>query len=415
MLWVACTPNRNGGFVGLAPDGYRNVEERVDQPAKSNNGRYTRWIEPDPEQFRVWRLAWDMLLTDRYTLEEICEELHQRGYKHRSGRPFISIKNGRRVTAANTLSKRFRNWLYAGWVVSPKAGIPPKTIRGNWKPLVTTEEFERGLEILAQRGERMIRRSHREYLLSGLLFLEHPKARRLVRLTCSTSNPSRPGGGTSHYRIARTSFHLPCSMVDEQVADFLMQIQVDPELIPLIRECYTTEVAEKLGHNRLNERARIEAVLRATDEEEARAARLYAAGKITESVWDSLWAEWQDRRRTLRHSLQSADQQTAYHVAHLDDALHIISKIGVLFRKLDAGSQKDLLREIVERIVVDRGGKVVRVELLPPFSYLHGLSDRIRNAGDGGDGEGKTKASVTTGSGSTDVTSSGPEGQGSVN
>lgn len=36
------TKLRSGGFVGLAPDGYINVEQRVDQPSKSNNGRYTR-------------------------------------------------------------------------------------------------------------------------------------------------------------------------------------------------------------------------------------------------------------------------------------------------------------------------------------------------------------------------------------
>lgn len=144
------TKQRSGGFVGLAPDGYVNVEQRVDQPSKSNNGRYARWIEHDPEQFKVWRMEWDLLLTDRYTLEQICEELHEQSYKYRSGRPFIVIKNGQRVAAINTLSKRFRNWFYAGWVVSPKAGIPPKTIRGNWTPVVTTEELERGIEILAK-------------------------------------------------------------------------------------------------------------------------------------------------------------------------------------------------------------------------------------------------------------------------
>ena len=403
------TKLRNGGFVGLAPDGYVNVEQRVDQPSKSNNGRYTRWIEPDQEQFKVWRLAWDLLLTDSHTLEQICEELHQRGYKYRSGRPLITIKNGRRMPAVNTLSKRFRNWFYAGWVVSPKAGIPPKTVKGNWKPVVTTEEFERGLEILAKRGQRTIRRRRHEYLLSGLIFLEYPEDKRLIRLTCSTSNPGRSGGGTSHYRVARTDINLLCSEIDQQVDDYLMQIQVDPELIPLIRTCYTAEVAEKLGHNRLNERARIEAALKATDEEEARAARLFAAGKITDAVWDSLWAEWQDRRRTLRHSLESAARQTEHHIAHLDDALHIIAKIGVLFRKLDASSQKELLREIVERVVVDPSGRVLRVELLPPFSYLHGLSDRIRNADDGGDGDGKAKTSVNAGSCSTKLSVGGPE------
>ena len=85
-------------------------------------------------------------------------------------------------------------------------------------------------------------------------------------------------------------------------------------------------------------------------------------------------------------------------------------KIAVLFKRLDASSQKDLLREIVERVVVDPGGKVLRIELVPPFSYLHGLSDRIRNADGGDDGDGKTKASVKAGSCSISIASGGPEG-----
>jgi hypothetical protein len=173
-------------------------------------------------------------------------------------------------------------------VVSPKAGIAPKTIRGNWKPVVTTEELERGIEILAKRGEKTIRRRKHEYLLSSLIFMEGTEEQKLVRMTCSTSNPSRSGGGTSHYRIARTDVNLLCSDVDHQVADYLMRIQVDPAVVPLIQECYTHEVAEKLGHHRPSDQARIEAALKAVDDEEARAARLFATGRITEAVWDNL-------------------------------------------------------------------------------------------------------------------------------
>ncbi|MEQ8676783.1 MAG: recombinase family protein [Aggregatilineales bacterium] len=118
----------------------------MDDPTRSKTGRYDRWVEPDPEQFKVWRQAWDLLLTDNHTLDQICEELHTRGYRFRSGRPFVEIKNDRRKASSNTLSKRFHNWFYAGWVVSEKASIPPKTVQGNWKPVVTTEEFEHGLE-----------------------------------------------------------------------------------------------------------------------------------------------------------------------------------------------------------------------------------------------------------------------------
>lgn len=32
---------------------------------------------------------------------------------------------------------------------------------------------------------------------------------------------------------------------------------------------------------------------------------------------------------------------------------------------------------LMERVVFDPYGKVIRVELLPPFAYLHPLSDRV--------------------------------------
>jgi hypothetical protein len=65
--------------------------------------------------------------------------------------------SGKRKTPANGLSHIFKNWFYAGWVVSEKANIPPKTAQGQWKPLVMTEKFEQGLAILAARQQHPCR------------------------------------------------------------------------------------------------------------------------------------------------------------------------------------------------------------------------------------------------------------------
>ncbi len=369
---------RNGGYATLAPDGYRNAERRADDPGRSRMGRYERWIEPDPEQFKVWRQAWDLLLTNNHTLAEICEALHARGYRYRTGRPFVEIKNERRKPATNSLSKRFHNWFYAGWVVSESAGIPPKAVKGNWKPVVTTEEFERGLEILAYRDRhRVVQRRH-TYLLKGLVYVQDEQSGHLTRLTGSTSNASRTGGGTAYYCVWSSDINIRCEVVDSQVADLMNQIQVDPGQIPVIREAYTQEVAEKLGHLRPNEQQALEAALKGIDDEEARAARLYAAGKITDPVWDTLWGEWQDKRRTIQESLASLNRQHEAHIADLDAALTIIAKVGILYNNLEQCSQRDVLREMVDRIVVDRAGNVVRMELLAPFAYLKRLTDRIK-------------------------------------
>src|SRR5262249_48683925 len=111
-------------------------------------------------------------LEGRFTLAEIAEELHARGYRYRSGRPLVEVKaTGKRKANYNSMDYIFHNWVYAGWIVSEEEGILPKTLRGDWEPLVSTEEFERGLEILARRAQHKYAKRKHDYLLKGLVFL----------------------------------------------------------------------------------------------------------------------------------------------------------------------------------------------------------------------------------------------------
>jgi hypothetical protein len=134
-----------GGFCGVAPDAYQNITTKTTVAVKKLQGRHERWIELDPEHAPIIRYAFDLLLEDKLTLEGICEALHERGYRYKSGRPFIEVKRrSERKVNKNTLSSIYHNWTYAGWVTSKAGHVPPKTIRGHWEPIVTTEEFERG-------------------------------------------------------------------------------------------------------------------------------------------------------------------------------------------------------------------------------------------------------------------------------
>jgi len=158
----------NGGYLGRVPDGYISVED--DHIHRKTYQRKTHHIEPDPDRAHIWREAWDLLLEDHHTLAEICEILHERGYRYRSGRPFVEVKaNGNRKQNYNTLSLIYHNWTYAGWIVSERHNIPPKTKRGNWEPIVSTEEFECGLAILERRNRNRIARRRHTYLLKGMI------------------------------------------------------------------------------------------------------------------------------------------------------------------------------------------------------------------------------------------------------
>lgn len=141
----------SGGYVGRAPDGYLNASGQTECDQRAALGRISHWIEPDPQRAHIWQEAWELLLSDQVTLNEIAEILHFRGYRDRNGKPFLEIGNsGLTRIFTSKLVRAFQNWTYAGWVVSEHDRIDPKTIRGTWEPLITTEAFEAGLGRLSK-------------------------------------------------------------------------------------------------------------------------------------------------------------------------------------------------------------------------------------------------------------------------
>ena len=79
--------------------------------------------------------------------------------------------------------------------------------------------------------------------------------------------------------------------------------------------------------------------------------------------------------------LVTLKQKREYHIANLDAALTVVTKVGLLYNKLERSDQKDLLRQMIERVVVNPEGMLTRLELMPPFSYLRHVTQRIQNDG----------------------------------
>lgn len=139
----------------------------------------------------------------------------------------------------------------------------------------------------------------------------------------------------------------------------------------------TDDIAEAMGHLRPDERAQQLAALKSIDDEEVRLMRLYAAGKVTDRLWDMQWQEWQDRRSRIRMSLEGLEGQQQVYIENLDAALEIIAQVGIVYNRLERSDQKDLLRYMVERVIVDPAGKI-RLELCAPFAYLQDITERVR-------------------------------------
>ncbi len=81
-----------------------------------SSNKYERWVELDLAFKPVLIEAWELLLTGRYTLKEICEELTRKGYERARGRSWAwnDLESGKRKWADNRLHGIFHNPFYAG-------------------------------------------------------------------------------------------------------------------------------------------------------------------------------------------------------------------------------------------------------------------------------------------------------------
>ena len=379
----------SGGWSWKAPDGYLNKEIRINQlgpEEQLRHAQYKRWVEIDPEQAKVWRTAWDLLLTDDYTLEEICEELHKRGYRLAKGRPFVAVKryrgkedkpHGMRIFQIQLLSKAFHNWFYAGWVVAQNewANIAPKTIRGEWEPVVSTEEFERGLAILARRRKVPMPVKKHFYLLQGLVYIELYFGK-IQKLTCGKPNANRARGGVSYYCIPRSNQNFLCHEIDAQLDAHIRAVQVNPEFLPAIRAAYLADVSHFVKDS-AHELKVLETRIRKLDEKELNLWRAFTDHGMNGTFYEALARENQDERERLESMMTSLEVENRNHVTDLDAALNIIAQIGDRFSKCTPEQQRAILLQMVERVIINRAGRIKIIEWKPPFCYLIPITEAV--------------------------------------
>jgi hypothetical protein len=99
-------------------------------------------------------------------------------------------------------------------------------------------------------------------------------------------------------------------------------------------------------------------------------ARQYQAQQFSEENWLRMSREWREQRTRIQAQLQVISCDPGATIASLDDALTVISKAGILYPGLTPAGQQEVLRLMVEKVVISPQGQVNRMELRTPFGYL---------------------------------------------
>jgi len=366
---------RAGGWSGLAPEGFVNKERQI------SSGKYERWVEINPPYSEAIRKAWDLLLTDRYTLEQICDQLAKLGYIRSNGRPWawFDSKTGIKKYSKSTIHRIFHNPFYAGWVVVKRFDIPYGEIRGKWTPIVSTSEFEKGLDILKEHDQKKSRKKRHFYLLRDLLWIQsEPQEYKMF-----VSTPSGRNQSYSYY-ITQKKFdgkrlRIPCEKIDSQIPEWIEKIGVSPDQIPSIRKTYQRDVTSATEVNRDTKLTDLRRRISLLKEEEAKLARLLIVGKISEDTYDQLRKEWRDKSQLAENNLTELEKETTIRLDDLNIAILLMTQLSTLWGRLDEKERRNLLQIFTKRIVINMNGDIISYELRTPFGYLRTIADDVCN------------------------------------
>jgi hypothetical protein len=169
--------------------------------------------------------------------------------------------------------------------------------------------------------------------------------------------------------------HIPCQLIDAQIPLWLRGINVEPELMPSLRNVYRGQVSEQAHLGRESEIAKAKSKIARLQAEEAKLGRLLITDKISQDTYEQLRAEWKDKLRSASEKLANLERDFSRYLDDLDMALILMTQMSTLFDRLDDKAKHNLLQIVFNRIIVDPDGRSVDYELNWPFGYLSKLAD----------------------------------------
>ncbi|MDX1995669.1 MAG: hypothetical protein SF029_25020 [bacterium] len=164
-----------------------------------------------------------------------------------------------------------------------------------------------------------------------------------------------------------------CAEVDAQIQPHPAAVQIRPELLPRIRQAYQADVTRFTSHGAREQKGLKQALVRAKAKE-LNLWRAFTKHGMQGEMYEKLAREYREEQTRITCALKASQQENRAHIANLDAALSIIAEIGERYGQQEPLLQREILRQVVSKLVVDMQERVVRLQLRTPFTYLQKLS-----------------------------------------
>ncbi|OBA44386.1 resolvase, partial [Nocardia sp. 852002-20019_SCH5090214] len=359
---------RNGGTIGRARLGYRNVIDRFD-------GREIRTIATDPERAPLVQLAFELFATDNYTLDTLSDELYDRGLRTRPTR-----KHPAKQVSINKLSQMLRDRYYLGYVT-----YDGEEIKGRHEPLINENLFDRVQDILDARSTAGERRREHPHYLKGSLFCQ-----RCHRTTGSTTRMiiqhTLNRRGTEYtYFFCRNRQDGTCdapyinvALVEDAVEAHYATVRFSAEFIAEVRAHVTTVINERDAAERLLHK-QLTTELQALDTREDNLIELAADATAPQLKIKTKLQEIARDRQRLTQRLTTTTENLSDSAKLIDIALELLENPQQLYRRCN-DHQRRMLNQTIFRALYIEDEQIADHRLHEPFNRLHAIQ-RARGTG----------------------------------
>ncbi|GGM81050.1 recombinase [Longimycelium tulufanense] len=352
---------RNGGTLGRARLGYLNHLDHSD-------GRVIRTVIVDPERAPFVPLAFELFDTGDYTLDELADELYDRGLRTRP-----TAKHPAKKISINKLSRMLRDRYYLGYVT-----YRGEEFKGRHEPLITDEDlFDRVQDRLNSSSAAKERRRVHHHYLKGSLFCGRCRRagttqRMIIQRTLNSKGAEylyffcrNRQNGTCH------APHINVALVEDAVEHHYATIRFSPTFIHDIRTQIDTVINEQEASTRLLHQ-QITAQLQELDTQENNLIDLAADGALPRTKIQDKLREIERQRRHLTQRLDTTSADLTDSARLIDASLTLLEQPQELHRRCNDEQRRMLNQAIFHALYID-DEDITEGELRKPFGQLHAI------------------------------------------
>ncbi|MBT9605902.1 recombinase family protein [Microbacterium sp.] len=349
---------KKGGTLGKAPVGYINTIDRVD-------GRDIRAVAIDEERAPLIRLAFEMYAAGDATLEDIANELTDRGLRTRATqrRPAGPI-------SVSKIHQLLQDSYYVGTITYK--GDP---YSGRHEPLIDQDLFDKVQGLLASRGRATERRRVVHHYLKGTLWCgacwrrDRSIRRMIVRRTISRS------GEEYFYFFCRGTQDGFCdakysnvARVEQAIEAHYRTVRFSPEFLHTMRATLDEALADQESSQRAL-KEQLEGHLARLEAQELNLLDLAADDTIPQERIKTKLREIASSRERITEQLAGTADSLTDAVAFIETNLRLLEDPYELYMNASDEVRRRLNQAIFKRIFIDHD-EVTDHELDEPLGDL---------------------------------------------